>query len=49
VLLRQFPDAFTVPARYAKHMMVVADLAKGDAGAIEDAFGTAWQLQHDAG
>jgi hypothetical protein len=49
VILRQFPDTFTVPARYAKHMMVVADLAKGDAGAIEDALGTAWQLQRDAG
>lgn len=49
VIRRQFPDTFTVPARYAKHMMVVADLANGDAGAIEDALGTAWQLQRDAG
>jgi hypothetical protein len=49
VLLRQFPDTFSVPARYAKHMMVVADLARGDAAAIEDALAAAWQLQHEAG
>ena len=48
VILRQFPGTFSVPARYAKHMMVVADLATGDVGAIEDAFATAWQLQRDA-
>ena len=30
-LLRQFPGTFSVPARYIKHMMVVADLAEGDA------------------
>jgi hypothetical protein len=36
-LLRQFPETFSVPARYRKHMMVVADVARGDAGAIEDA------------
>jgi hypothetical protein len=29
-------------------MMVVANLAEGDAGAIEDAFETAWRLQRDA-
>ena len=49
IVLRQFPETFSVPARYEKHMMVVADLATGDAGAIEDAFETAWQLQRDAG
>jgi hypothetical protein len=48
-LLRQFPDTFSVPARYSKHMMVVADLASGDAGAIEDALAAAWQLQRNAG
>jgi hypothetical protein len=48
-LLRQFPGTFSVPARYAKHMMVVADLARGDAGAIEDAVEAAWQLQRSAG
>ena len=48
-VLRQFPGTFSVPARYLKHMMVVADLASGDAGAIEDALEAAWQLQRSAG
>jgi hypothetical protein len=48
-LLREFPGTFSVPARYLKHMMVVADLAAGDAGAIEDALEAAWQLQRRAG
>jgi hypothetical protein len=48
-VLRQFPRTFSVPARYVKHMMVVADLAGGDAGAIEDAFEAAWLLQRSAG
>jgi hypothetical protein len=48
LILRQFAGTFSVPARYTKHMMVVADLARGDAGAIEDAIETAWQLQRDA-
>jgi hypothetical protein len=47
-ILRQFPETFSVPARYVKHMMVVADLADGDAGAIEDAFAAAWELQQGA-
>jgi hypothetical protein len=47
-MLRQFPDTFSVPARYIKHMMVVADLAKGEAGAIEDALEAAWRLQQSA-
>ena len=47
-ILRQFPETFTVPARYIKHMMIVADLAKGDPGAIEDALEAAWQLQRSA-
>jgi hypothetical protein len=47
-ILRQFPGTFSVPARYIKHMMVVADLAGGDAGAIEDALEAAWQLQRSA-
>jgi hypothetical protein len=49
VIMRQFPGTFSIPARYTKHMMVVANLTGGDAGAIEDAFATAWQLQRDAG
>lgn len=48
-ILRQFPETFSVPTRYIKHMMVVADLARGDAGAIEDALEAAWQLQRIAG
>jgi hypothetical protein len=48
-ILRQFPGTFSVPARYIKHMMVVADLARGDAGAIEEALEAAWQLQRSAG
>jgi hypothetical protein len=47
-MLRQFPGTFSAPARYRKHMMVVADLASGDAGAIEDALEAAWQLQRSA-
>ena len=47
-ILRQFPATFTAPARYIKHMMVVADLAGGDAGAIEDALEAAWELQRHA-
>ena len=47
-MLRQFPGTFSVPARYAKHMMIVADLTNGDAGAIEDALEAAWQLQRSA-
>jgi len=46
-ILRQFPGTFSVPPRYSKHMMVVADLG-GDAGAIEDAFEAAWRLQRSA-
>ena len=48
-VLRQFPETFSVPARYAKHMMVVADLGIGDTGAIEDAVEAAWLLQRGAG
>ena len=47
-LLRQFPGTFSVPARFSKHMMVVADLAEGDADAIEDALHAAWELQRSA-
>jgi len=47
-VVRQFPATFSAPGRFAKHMMVVADLAGGDAGAIEDAFEAAWLLQRSA-
>ena len=47
-VLRQFPEIFSVPPRYSKHMMIVADLAQGDPGVIEDALDAAWQLQRSA-
>lgn len=47
-LLRDCPDTFSVPRRFAKHMMVVADLDVGDAEAIEDAIEAAWALQRSA-
>lgn len=47
-ILRVFPETFSVPTRYVKHMMVVADLEHGDPGAIEDAIEAAWQLQRSA-
>jgi len=45
VLIHQFPETFSVPRRFEKHMMVVADLANGDEDAIEDAVTSAWRLQ----
>ena len=47
-LLRSFPETFSVPDRFAKHMMVVADLENGNADAIEDAVIGAWELQSGA-
>ena len=44
-LLRSFPETFSVPTRFAKHMMIVADLENGNAEAIEDAVIGAWELQ----
>jgi hypothetical protein len=44
-LLESFPETFSVPPRFAKHMMVVADLARGDHRAIEDAVVEARELQ----
>jgi hypothetical protein len=44
-LLHSFPETFSVPRRFAKHMMIVADLEKGNADAIEDAVIAAWELQ----
>jgi hypothetical protein len=45
LLLQSFPETFSVPARYRKHMMVVADLENGNADAVEDAVIGAWELQ----
>jgi hypothetical protein len=44
-LLQSFPETFSAPGRFAKHMMVVADLEGGNADAIEDAVSSAWELQ----
>jgi hypothetical protein len=44
-LLESFPETFSVSGRFAKHMMVVADLEDGNAEGIEDALIEAWQLQ----
>jgi len=44
-LVRSFPETFSVPRRFAKHMMIVADLEHGNAEAIEDAVIGAWELQ----
>ncbi len=45
LLLQTFPETFSVPKRFAKHMMVVADFENGDADAVEDAVIGAWELQ----
>ncbi len=44
-LLQSFPETFSVPKRYTKHMMIVADLENGNAEIIEDALIGAWELQ----
>ena len=45
LLLQSFPDTFSVPTRFARHMMIVADVENGNADAIEDAVIGAWELQ----
>ena len=49
LLQHSFPETFSVPGRFAKHMMIVADLEHGNADAIEDAVIGAWELQSGAG
>ncbi|HET7807743.1 MAG TPA: hypothetical protein VFK71_04545 [Gaiellaceae bacterium] len=44
-LLHSFPETFSVPRRFAKHMMIVADLEHGNADVVEDAVIAAWELQ----
>lgn len=44
-LLQSFPETFSVPERFAKHMMIVADLEHGNPDAVEDAVIGAWELQ----
>ena len=48
VLMRQFPTTFSVPTRFEKHMMVVADIRSTDDGAIVDALFAARDLQRNA-
>jgi hypothetical protein len=45
LLLHSFPETFSVPRRFVEHMMIVADLARGNADAVEDAVIGAWELQ----
>ena len=45
LLLQSFPETFSVPVRFVKHMMVVADLEHGNPDAVEDAVIAAWELQ----
>ena len=47
-LLQSFPGTFSAPGRFAKHMMVIADLEHGNPDAIEDALIGAWELQAGA-
>lgn len=44
-LFRSFPETFTVPTRFARHVMIAADLQRGDDDAIEEAVIAAWRLQ----
>jgi hypothetical protein len=45
LLVQSFPETFSVPGRFAKHMMIVADLEHGNPDAVEDAIIAAWELQ----
>ena len=47
-LLRRSSVVFSVPRRLQKHLMVVADLAGGDDGAVEDALEAAWSYQRQS-
>ncbi len=47
LVLRCSPETFSVPPRFAKHMMVVADVPHGDEDAIEEAIHAARSLQSD--
>jgi hypothetical protein len=47
-LMQSDPATFSVPNRYVKHMMIVADFLLGNPDAIEDAIENAWQLQRSA-
>ena len=45
LLLQSFPETFSVPDRFARHMMIVAELEQGNPDAVEDAVIAAWELQ----
>jgi hypothetical protein len=45
LLVQSFPETFSVPSRFAKHMMIVADVQNGNPDVIEDAVIGAWELQ----
>ena len=45
LLLHSFTETFSVPDRFARHMMIVGDLEHGNPDAIEDAVIGAWELQ----
>jgi hypothetical protein len=47
-MLVRHPGTFSVPPRFERHMMVVADLERGDRAAIEDTLAAAWELQRRA-
>ncbi|MGB8196980.1 MAG: hypothetical protein WCF25_08240 [Acidimicrobiales bacterium] len=47
-LMQTNPSTFSVPTRYVKHKMVIADFVRGDEDAIDDALENAWQLQRSA-
>ena len=45
LLMQSFPETFSAPGRFARHMMIVADLELGNGDAVEDAVIAAWELQ----
>jgi hypothetical protein len=45
LMLHSFPETFSMPPRFAKHMMIVADLENGNRDVVEDAVIAAWELQ----
>jgi len=45
LLVQSFPETFSIPPRFAKHKMIVADLRNGNGDAIEDAVIAAWEFQ----
>ncbi|HEY5186495.1 MAG TPA: hypothetical protein VIM19_16700 [Actinomycetes bacterium] len=44
-LLIRFPGTFSVPARFEKHMMMMAELTDAEPGDVEQALEGAWALQ----